>query len=236
MSPKIILTCEHGGSEVSSSLRKRLLVNTEELNSHHSLDFGAAKVCSKLKSNKHVTAHINLLSRLLIDMNRRPEDFKKKSKYLLKRGLTKDDLIIPLKKYNAYRKETEDSIKSAISLKQPFYIFSVHSFVPIFKGQKRATDIGILFRTDKNKEANLAKRLKGHFKADQSLNGLNIYYNRPYRGHTDCFLNDLLDNYGKSSYCLGGCFLEFNGALLKAQSTKIIKSMSLFLKVLSLHK
>ena len=233
LTPKIILTCEHGGSEIPTALKKKFITNTAELNSHHSLDYGAAKICSELKTEKQIESHINLLSRLLIDMNRKEEAFEKKSKSLIKRGLSKEDLNIPLKSYQNYRKKAEDSIKKSISNKKPVYIFSVHSFVPVYNGKTRATDIGLLFRTDKIKEAAIAQKFKTHFKASKKLEDLNVHYNRPYRGFTDCFLNDLLDKYGNSPYVLGGCFLEFNGSLLKKNSNKVIDSLRDFFKNLS---
>ncbi|MEZ4873093.1 MAG: N-formylglutamate amidohydrolase [Bdellovibrionales bacterium] len=233
MKPKIILTCEHGDKEVPRRLAKTFKVPKSELLSHKSWDYGVKSMTLKLSKARNVTSHINSTTRLLIDMNRELEQYKSKHKYLLSTGLKKEELVVPEKLYLKYRRDIEALVKECIQKKEPFYIFSMHSFTSVMNGKKRQTDIGILFRKDREKEARTAQALKSHLKSSTRLKNLSVHFNRPYRGHTDCFLNDLLDKYGKNKYCLGGCFLEFNASLLKRSPEKVTHEIKSFFEDLA---
>ncbi len=232
LKPKIILTCEHGGTQIPKALSKNFKPKKDLLFSHHSFDYGAKALTENLAKASHVTANVNSMTRLLIDMNRKKNMLAKKHRFLKQHGLSEFDFQLIEKAYDNYRASIEKEIKKCIAKKQPFYIFSVHSFTPVINGKKRLTDIGVLYRKDHPKEKRTALALKAHLQRHPSTKDLHIHFNRPYQGHTDCFLNDLLNKYSKNRMCTGGCFLEFNESLLRKKSKAAQKAMADFLSLL----
>jgi predicted N-formylglutamate amidohydrolase len=59
---------------------------------------------------------------------------------------------------------------------------AVHTFVPVFDGEERSTDVGILFDPARRAEVSFAKRCQSHVHA---ATGLLVHRNAPYRGTAD---------------------------------------------------
>lgn len=220
---KIIFTCEHafynGPKALSDVFPKSLL------KSHYGWDEGAKSITESLASKTKGKVFLFPWSRLFIDANRRLNNKAIHPKNLELFGGSTQRLI---KDYENYRKSIFSQIKKELDNKNKVLIFSVHSFVPTFKDKKRKTDLGLLFRPGIKKELLLAQNTKKYLKKENHK--LNIHFNRPYRGHTDCFLNDLLDKYKSNSH-VNGLFLEFNQSLLKKKAPlkDLLKSLESFL-------
>lgn len=245
----IIITCEHADYKIPefihSSLPEWFDRNLQK--SHQSYDKGALQVAKEMQKNflkeGFETALISYpYSRLLIDANRTPSNkgfYSQLCPYVSEMELKKTQQL-----YDKYRISCEKLIQKNLKTKNIF-IFSVHSFVPVFKNKTRSTDIGILFRNTMAKEKSLAVEFKKNLKSispqnsndlnkkiykksknklktlsfDKSLyatffDDYNIHLNRPYRGHTDCFLNSVLDPYKKNN-SINGLFFEFNQSFLE---------------------
>lgn len=220
MKANIILTCEHANNNVPSKLKSHTQIPSSILNSHRGYDVGALNLAKALKKLLQAELYFTEISRLVIDTNRRlnnkafspytshlPEDVKK-------------TIIIP---YNQYRETVGATVAQSCKKKQFTFVLSIHSFTPTFKGKKRQTDIGLLYRTDIAKEAFFASALK------QSLTNLpyKVHFNRPYRGYTDCLLNDIADRHLNDKF-ITSLFLEFNSKLIKTPSkaTRIVKDFA----------
>lgn len=164
-----------------------------------------------LKASIHLGRH----SRLLLDLNRAidaktfwspwsnemPDKLKRRAisqYYLPYRSLARVELRRLLKE-------------------GPVTLLAVHSFTPIYKGKKRKTDIGLLFRPHHLRERQLAQAVRRELSA--KLPGWKIHFNRPYRGYTDCFLNDLSDELGDRDDAVG-LFLEFNQARIRTRKQR----------------
>ncbi len=218
-SPYIIITCEHADFKIPKFIKSKI-PNLKK--THASYDENAFNMAQHLSQEfKSLGYKSDLISytytRLILDANRTKKNkgfYSKLSPYL-----TDDELKKTEKLYDAYLKKCQTLISKNLSTKD-IYIFSIHSFVSVFKGKKRKTDLGLLFRNKILKEKNLAIKLQ---KEIQRLDPkINVHKNLPYRGHTDCFLNHILDQHKKSS-SVNGLFFEFNQSLIKSKHKKTAK-------------
>lgn len=232
--PYVLITCEHADYKIPDFIKSKIPHEFSPLNlkkSHSSYDAQALTLSQtfvqELKTMGFKTDLIFYpFTRLIIDANRTPENkgfYSKLSPYL-----NEIELNRVKNEYLSYLKRAETLIQKHKS-KRNIFIFSIHSFTPIFKNKIRKTDIGLLFRSKINKEKKLAENLKAELqRLDPSLN---VHKNLPYRGHTDCFLNYILDQH-KNDNSVNGLFFEFNQNLLSKKSIKFKKSI---LSVISKH-
>lgn len=227
--PYILITCEHADYQIPKFIKSKLPAEFS-LNSlkktHASYDQDALKFSLKLLKNFKKSGYpTDLISypftRLIIDANRTKNNSGFYSKICT--YLTDIEINQVENKYFEYVNKTKNLIQNKINSHQ-IYIFSVHSFIPIFNNKKRKTDVGLLFRTKINKETNFANIIK---KQIQTLDPkLNVHKNLPYRGHTDCFLNFILDQH-KNKTSVNGLFFEFNQNFLSSDISKKSKLISL---------
>ncbi len=210
--PYILITCEHADYQIPKFIKSKIpkeysLVNLKKM--HASYDENALKFSQlMLKDFKKMGIKSDLISypytRLIIDANRTKGNLGFHSKICA--HLSDLEIQKVEKKYFEYLYQAESLIEKKLKT-HDVYIFSVHSFVPIYKTKKRKTEIGLLFRTKIKKENTFARSLK---KEIQSLDPkLNVHKNLPYRGHTDCFLNYILDQH-KNKTSVNGLFFELN--------------------------
>lgn len=225
---KIILTCEHADFKVPKALRN-IPISKSDLKSHKGWDAHALSLCQAISKAKNIKYHQFTITRLLIDANRRLHVFLNRPQT---KKMSKNQTRLLIKAYQTYRQQITKDLEKKIKAKNTTYLFSIHSFTPIYKAKKRITDIGILFRPEQKKEAQLALRFKRFLKKHPKTKYLHIHFNRPYRGNTDCFFNDLMDKYGKQKYLQGGLFLEFNQSLLKKQGRQMEQAMNEFFREL----
>lgn len=210
---KIILTCEHAGYEIPAFLKDKITISKEKLLSHEGWDAGAFEVCEHLQKQYKAKVFSNHTTRLVIDYNRNLKN--KAIKASTQKLISQTELDRLISDYSKYRYKISKEVETALAKGQRLLVISVHSFTPIFKGKTRSTEIGILYRNQIEKEVLLAQNIKSNL----SNTNFKIHFNRPYRGNTDCFLNDLLDQYVDNER-VNGLFLEFNQKLLKKESSK----------------
>ncbi len=222
MPTKLILTCEHAAGDVPKSLKSAPPTLTHSLlQSHRGWDAGALKVASSLQKNFQGELHQFRITRLLVDANRTLKGTNDLPTY--GRELEQAERLWLFNQYKKYRATINQSVTKRAKSKASTFILSVHTFTPSIKNKTRATDIGLLFRTGVAKELEFAVRFKRAIKVQPEAKNWNIHFNRPYRGFTDCCLNDVLDGHlGSSS--INGLFLEINQRILRTQSQ--IKNVS----------
>jgi len=234
-SPKVhfIFTCEHAGYIVPKLLLNKVEIPQQVLSSHMGYDRGAQVLAKGLAKKCHGELFEFNITRLLIDANRSLNAKTLHSKYT--KNLNKEEREFLVGKYLEYRETVGKSLKKSLEKNQKTFVFSIHTFTPRYKGQIRKTDIGILFRPKIKKENQLATELKALLQ-DNCKKKWNIHLNRPYRGHTDCFLNDLSDKY-ISHPRVTGLFLEANQRILFKKEgekecllafSKSLRSLSIF--------
>lgn len=174
------------------------------LSSHRGWDAGALEIAKILAAKTRGKLFYFEFTRLCIDANRSLDNG----------GLRFDGTVsekTKMKKlFLKYRNAISRFMKSS---KRDTLAFSIHSFTPRMKGKTRTTDIGILFRPWIRKEAELALKLKKSLQ-QKSSGKLAIHFNKPYRGHTDCLLNDVLDVHKRNPH-VNGLFIEINQRIIK---------------------
>ncbi len=205
-----VLTCEHAGFRVPSLLKSKVNYSQKTLSSHRGWDFGALELAEKLKLNLNASLFFFPICRLLIDGNRRLNN--QKNLFGNKQLFTVKEKSYLKQEYLNYRKSILDHVENEIKYKT-VVVLSIHSFTPVFKGERRSTDIGLCFRPKVSKEKQLALFVKNHL---SKMSSLKVHLNRPYKGTSDCFLNDISDLYLKNPKFVN-LFLEINQKHLKKE-------------------
>ncbi|MCB0394842.1 MAG: N-formylglutamate amidohydrolase, partial [Bdellovibrionales bacterium] len=210
-SQKIFLTCEHATNWLPTFLKRE--VPKALLNTHRAYDLGAKEITQYMTKSLGAESFYGNISRLAIDLNRTRGHknsfsiFSKKLPTEYRNALEEDYL-------GKYTKNIFVRVEKLLKQKKQLVVFSVHTFTPVFKGNVRKTEIGLLFRPTIKKEVELAKKLKRYL---QKNSNYAVHFNLPYRGHTDCFLNHLSDRHKKNPNYLG-IFFEVNQRLLKSRN------------------
>lgn len=178
------LTCDHGSNRAPRQL-KRLGLAPQDWNRHIAWDIGALGVAENLSSLLDATLISQNYSRLVIDCNRpfqNPESIPIISEETTipanfhledsDRSARQDDIFEPYhgaisRFLNKRHRENKTTIFTAI-----------HSFTPVYKGETRPWDIGILYDQD----TRISKPLINLLKRDTSLT---VGDNQPYQVGND---------------------------------------------------
>lgn len=203
---QFLFLCEHASSSLPGWARPFFPKKAKEiLESHKGWDAGAPDLARRLARGLKGPLHCGTHSRLLLDLNRSVHSknlwsywSKKMPEVLKQKSLS--EFYVP------YREHASRNLARLVS-RGPVGIFAVHSFVPVLNGKTRSTDVGLLFHHASDKERLLAESLR--FYLSRQLPDWKIHFNLPYRGFTDCFLNDLSEQY-QANLDVVGLFLEFN--------------------------
>jgi len=202
MSYSVIFTCEHAGNEVPAKYQSLFTGQSEILQSHRGWDPGAWPLAHFLSHQMEAPLFGCMTTRLLIETNRsldNPQLFSEFSSPLTQQ--TKDQLIRDI--YKPFQWQVEMSVEKAT---KPVFHLSIHSFTPIWFGQERMVDIGILFDPLRNSEVSFSYQLT------ENLNNifpkLKIQTNQPYQGTDDSFTSFLRRQYSDNEYI--GIIIEVN--------------------------
>ena len=199
---KLVLTCEHGGNEIPTKYLPLFKDAKVALNSHRGLDLGALDLfhhLSKLAS----FSNIQIISRLLIEANRSlqyPQLFSEFTKNLPSKE--KNEIIENY--YFPYRNVIENKISRLIE-KGELLHFSTHSFTPVWMGEPRNADIGLLYDPSRMREKDFCKNLKQQLLLQSPA--LKIRFNYPYLGIADGFTTYLREKFPEN---YAGIELEVN--------------------------
>jgi predicted N-formylglutamate amidohydrolase len=200
---KLVLTCEHGGNKIPTKYLPLFADAQEALNSHRGLDPGALDLFHHLSKLARFSQY-NTISRLLIEINRSQGHPKLYSEFTTNlSGKAKIELIESI--YFPYRYEVEKNISKLIAKGEEVLHFSVHSFTPVWKGESRNTDIGLLYDPSKGREKSFCKNFKQQLLLQSP--SLKIRYNYPYLGIADGFTTYLRNEFPKK---YSGIELEVN--------------------------
>jgi predicted N-formylglutamate amidohydrolase len=203
---QFLFLCEHASHSLPGWARPFFPKKAKEiLESHKGWDAGAPHLAKILSRGLKGPLHCGVHSRLLLDLNR-SVDSKNLWSYWSKKmpEVLKQKALLEF--YVPYREHASRDLALLVN-RGPVGIFAVHSFVPVLNGKTRSTDVGLLFHHASEKERLLAESLR--FYLCRELPDWKIHFNLPYRGFTDCFLNDLSQQY-QANLDVVGLFLEFN--------------------------
>jgi len=205
----LVVTCEHAGNAVPRKYAALFRGKRSTLKGHRGYDPGALELARRLFSSSGRELFYSNVSRLVVDLNRSPDNPRRFSEFTRRLG-AKDKSQIEDIHYLPYRRSVEHSVAKLISDGSVVLHLSAHSFTPVLRGKTRKADVGLLYDPARTHEAGFCARWR---KALLSLDGsLVVRMNYPYRGVSDG-LTAYLRRKFPGNKCLG-IELEVNQKLL----------------------
>lgn len=202
----VILTCEHGGNEIPQAYREVFHGQEAVLQTHRGWDIGALSLAKLLSVSLEVPLYYATTSRLLVELNRSLHHPNLFSKFT--QSLPMSEKLHILKQfYHPYRTNVEAVIQNHLREKGKVIHISVHSFTPVWDGQARNADIGLLYDPT-TAEKGFCYAWK---KAILALSHMKVRLNYPYKGTADGFTTYLRKQLPKGYM---GVELEVNQKLL----------------------
>jgi predicted N-formylglutamate amidohydrolase len=233
-----VFTCEHASNNLvwhQASRDDRVLVDD-----HWGYDIGAADVTRDL-SRAFGAAYVRgEFSRLIIDANRAPDDATLIVTEIdghclsFNAHITDDERKRRGALYQSYHAGVDDTITHRMRASTtPFTLVSVHSFTPVYLGQHRAMEIGVLFDEYEQEAWQLQQTLQDE--------GFVASLNEPYTGKSVGGQRGLIYSVATHARRHGLLFLELEirqdllrtAAQAKAVSTRIERALRV---VASMHK
>lgn len=149
-----VIVCDHGGDAVPEKLNG-LGLDAAQRARHIAWDIGAAAVSRHLATLLDAPALLAGYSRLVIDLNRPPDDLtsiREISDGVLiagNRSLSAADTDSRLRSiFEPYHDAVAAAVERAEERVAAPALISVHSFTPVMKGQERPWHVGVLFGPD----------------------------------------------------------------------------------------
>lgn len=214
----LFLSCEHGGYQVPAPYRKQLIpLDARDLPTHRGWDKGALAVAQRIEKAFRCPLFSSEISRLVVDLNR-------SAHHRSCLGVSFRDLPMAEKNeiyerfYTPYRLAAEAAL--AQLLKGPRgeaqLHFSVHSFTPVLRGERRQAEFGILYDPQRGSEKRWAGLL--HDVLEAEFPKARIRRNYPYLGRADGFQKHLRKVFPEGRYA--GFELEINQALVRTPAAQ----------------
>ena len=171
----LVLSCEHASEHLPRpwqwSLDDRRLIG-----SHWAFDLAAAELTEELAAATGGAAVLARFSRLLIDANRPPDSpslFRNSAEGKsidLNQGIEPADSLLRRRYWQAYHEAVDNMVaSSAVSL-----VLAVHSFTPVYEGERRQLEVGVLFDKSQAQAESLAEAY--------ARAGFAVQLNEPYSG------------------------------------------------------
>ena len=147
----VVLLCEHAANHVPDEYRS-LGLEAPELERHIAFDLGAADVTRRLAALIDAPAFLGTYSRLLIDLNRplgRPSSIPMRSESTDIPG----NIGIPPGEFRRradtiftpFHRHVAEFLDVRRAEQRPTRIVTIHSFTPVFLGEPRPWQAGVLF-------------------------------------------------------------------------------------------
>jgi len=157
----IVLVCEHASNYIPDEFSD-LGLDKKTLNSHIAWDPGALSVAKGLSRHFDAPLVTPAVSRLVYDCNRHADvesaipETSENDTIPGNRGLTGEERKAREQEfYIPFRNALTSVIKRTVETKSRAVVVTIHSFSPVYKGEARDFDLGILHDSD----ARLADRL-----------------------------------------------------------------------------
>ena len=175
-SAPVLFTCEHA----SQALPPGWTWPEEDawiVDTHWAYDLGAAELSEELARALRAPALLAAFSRLLADPNR-PEHseelFRQKAEgrlVHLNRAIDEEERQ---RRLEGYYRRYHQALDALVARSSAELLFSVHTFTPVYEGQVREVELGVLFDREEAWAEKLAKVL--------TRAGFRVGLNEPYSG------------------------------------------------------
>ncbi|MEP5728171.1 MAG: N-formylglutamate amidohydrolase [Sulfitobacter sp.] len=149
-SSPIVLVCEHASAYIPLALNA-LGLSGEVLTSHAAWDPGALGVAKELSERLDATLVASRISRLVYDCNRppgHPNAMPPRSEIYDIPGNVDLSQAQRQARHDAYYVPFRDAVATAIGAVTNPVLVTMHSFTPVYHGQQRDVEIGILHEAD----------------------------------------------------------------------------------------
>jgi predicted N-formylglutamate amidohydrolase len=216
-----LVTCEHGGNQIPERFAQWF--DKATLATHKGWDIGILPIAQRFSEFFGFSLHYSEISRLLVELNRsldNPGLFSEFTSQLS--DATKKAILNEY--YFPYREKVALEIEEAAKEGKKVIHLSFHSFTPVFNGDIRKTDIGLLFDPKRQLEEEFCHKWSDSLQAD--IAEFNIEFNSPYQGTDDGFTTYLRTIF--SNYQYAGIEIEVNQKhlLVKNSMEKIFDLIS----------
>lgn len=215
----LLLTCEHGGNKIPLRFQKFFKGHKKILATHRGFDIGALGVAKLLAKSLAAPLVASEISRLLVDLNR---SIGNKSQFSDLSSKIKDRDLILEKYYFPHQIKIQNHINHGFKKSDRMIHLGIHSFTPVLDGDKRNTDIGILFDPKSALEAKFSKILKAQLEIFAPE--LKVRMNYPYKGTGDGLTKSLRKAFGAKLYA--GIEIEINQKFFAENLKKNQKRMA----------
>lgn len=171
----VVLVCEHASFRIPTELND-LGLTGDSLQSHAAWDPGALAVVQGLATRFDATLVASKVSRLVYDCNRppsAPDAMPVQSEAIAVPGNANLTEAQRLDRVSRYYDPFRARLARTIASKHKPIIVTMHSFTPIFHGQKRDVEIGVLHDTDARLAGAMLQVAAQHLTA-------NVQRNEPY--------------------------------------------------------
>jgi predicted N-formylglutamate amidohydrolase len=175
----LFLTADHAGRAIPCALG-RLGLSESELGRHIAWDIGIAGVTERLSAALDATAVLQTYSRLVIDCNRDPAvpssipEVSEATQVPGNVGLSAEQRAIRRQAiFEPYHTRIRALLDARQAARRRTVYIAMHSFTPVFKGESRAMQVGVLY----NRDARLAGIMLDLLRAEGDLT---VGDNAPY--------------------------------------------------------
>ncbi len=151
---EFLLTADHAGRAIPRRLGD-LGVAENERRRHIAWDIGIAAVTEILSQALDATAVLQVYSRLVIDCNRQPDWDSSIPTISEVTAIPGNQVIAAAERearrreiFTPYHRQIGELLDRRVSAGRGAILVAMHSFTPVFKGEARAVEIGILYNPD----------------------------------------------------------------------------------------
>ena len=168
---EFFLTADHAGRAIPRRLANLGLPGSE-LERHIAWDIGIAGVTERLAQALDATAVLQAYSRLVIDCNRQPDWVSSIPEISELTAIPGNGAIPPAERearrreiFLPYHQQIAELLEHRKTAGRRTVLVAMHSFTPVFKGETRSIDIGVLY----NRDARLARIMLDLLRAEGDL-------------------------------------------------------------------
>jgi predicted N-formylglutamate amidohydrolase len=175
---EIFLTCDHAGRRLPRGLGD-LGIGAANLDRHIAWDIGAAGLAGRMSERLDAAVVMQRYSRLVIDCNRPPTvassiaTLSEGTEIPGNRELSPEQAHARLREvFDPYHDRIDAELELRRRAGRRSVLVSVHSFTPVFHGERRPWELGLLYNRDPGYAHGISEELTG--------SGLNVGHNVPY--------------------------------------------------------
>lgn len=204
----LFLSCEHASKRIPPKLAFLFAEHAAVLNSHRGIDFGALALARLLAQRCRAPLQQARVSRLVVDLNRSQAHPRCLSEMTHRLGDAEKKALLD-RYYWPYRRALAAHMAHYATRGVPVVHIGVHSFTPVWRGEVRRVDVGLLFDPARPAEARLCKAWQAELQRRRPA--WRVRRNNPYRGTADGLTTSLRRRLPPSLYA--GIEVEMNQAL-----------------------